>query len=70
LEKKEVSGDQMHDAQNNPTQTTDAIKVACFMEGRSNITVELTGRRATEQLRRITFDAKVASRRSGSTSLL
>jgi predicted RNA-binding protein YlxR (DUF448 family) len=34
----------MHDAQSSAKQTAEAIRIVCFMEGRSNITFELTGR--------------------------
>src|SRR2546430_2183976 len=38
LEKKDDSGDHMHEALNSATQTASAIKILCFMEWRSNIT--------------------------------
>src|SRR6266516_1181708 len=48
LEKKEVSLEPRHDVQRNANKTTTAIEIVRFMEGRSNITVELTRRRESK----------------------
>jgi len=43
FEKKDDSGDHMHETHISAMPTAKPIEIVCFMEGKSNITVELSG---------------------------